>query len=225
MDSAPAPDRLAALLKPRNIALIGASERAPHAAALMRNLFRFGFPKDRIYPVNPRYEQLFDLRCYPSVGAVPGDVDLAVIAIPRDGTVQVMEECAAKGVRAVLTVATGFGEFDDTGRKYQAELARIVRDHGIALAGPQHPGLSGARKRRRAVVFAAPRASHHRTGERGVQQRRHCSIFSSTPPPTAAWGFATPSPRAIRWARASPITCGRRWTTTAPGSSSPSSSP
>ncbi len=140
MDAAPDPDRLAALLKPRNIALIGASERAPHAAALMRNLFRFGFPKDRIYPVNPRYEQLFDLPCYPSVGAVPGDVDLAVIAIPRDGTVQVMEECAAKGVRAALTVATGFGEFDDAGRRHQAELARIVREHGIALAGPNTLG-------------------------------------------------------------------------------------
>ena len=140
MDSAPNPDALTALLKPRNIALIGASERAPHAAALMHNLFRFGFPKDRIYPVNPRYEQLFDLPCYPSVGAVPGDVDLAVIAIPRDGTVQVMEECAAKGVRAALTVATGFGEFDDTGRQYQAELTRIVREHGIALAGPNTLG-------------------------------------------------------------------------------------
>ena len=72
MDSAPNPDALTALLKPRNIALIGASERAPHAAALMRNLFRFGFPKDRIYPVNPRYEQLFDLPCYPSVGGGAG---------------------------------------------------------------------------------------------------------------------------------------------------------
>ena len=140
MDSAPGPDALTALLKPRNIALIGASERAPHAAALMRNLFRFGFPKERIYPVNPRYEKLFDLPCYPSVGAVPGDVDLAVIAIPRDGTVQVVEECVAKGVRAVLTVATGFGEFDDTGRRYQTELTRIVREHGIALAGPNTLG-------------------------------------------------------------------------------------
>ena len=140
MDTAPDADRLAALLKPRNIALIGASERAPHAAALMRNLFRFGFPRENIYPVNPRYEQLFDLPCYPSVGAVPGDVDLAVIAIPRDGTVEVMEECAAKGVRAALTVATGFGEFDDVGRKHQAELARIVREHGIALAGPNTLG-------------------------------------------------------------------------------------
>ena len=140
MDSAPNPDNLTALLKPRNIALIGASERAPHAAALMRNLFRFGFPKENIYPVNPRYEQLFDLPCYPSVGAVPGDVDLAVIAIPRDGTVKVMEECAAKGVRAALTVATGFGEFDETGRGYQAEMARIVRESGMALAGPNTLG-------------------------------------------------------------------------------------
>ena len=140
MDTVPNPDGLAALLTPRNIALIGASERAPHAAALMRNLFRFGFPKECIYPVNPRYERLFDLPCYPSVGAVPEDVDLAVIAIPRDGTVQVMEECAARGVRAALTVATGFGEFDETGRRYQAELARIVREHGIALAGPNTLG-------------------------------------------------------------------------------------
>ena len=106
----------------------------------MRNLFRFGFPKENIYPVNPRYEQLFDLPCYPSVGAVPGDVDLAVIAIPRDGTVQVVDECAAKGVRAALTVATGFGEFDETGRGYQAELARIVRESGMALAGPNTLG-------------------------------------------------------------------------------------
>ncbi len=139
-NSASNSDNLTALLKPRNIALIGASERAPHAAALMRNLFRFGFPKDRIYPVNPRYEQLFDLPCYPSVGAVPGEVDLAVVAIPRDRTVQVMEECAAKGVHAALTVATGFGEFDETGRGYQAELARIVRESGMALAGPNTLG-------------------------------------------------------------------------------------
>ncbi len=140
MDTAPDPDALTALLKPRSIALIGASERAPHAAALMRNLFRFGFPRERIYPVNPRYETLFDLACYPSVGEVPGDVDLAVVAIPRHGTIQAMEECAAKGVRAALTVATGFGEFDDTGRGYQAELARIVREHGIALCGPNTLG-------------------------------------------------------------------------------------
>lgn len=140
MDTAANPDNLTALLKPRNIALIGASERAPHAAALMRNLFRFGFPKENIYPVNPRYERLFDLPCYPSVGAVPGDVDLAVIAIPRDGTVAVLEECGAKGVRAALTVATGFGEFDETGRGYQAELARIVRESGMALAGPNTLG-------------------------------------------------------------------------------------
>ena len=160
------------LLKPRNIALIGASERAPHAAALMRNLFRFGFPRDRIYPVNPRYEQLFDLRCYPSVGAVPGDVDLAVIAIPRDGTVQVMEECAAKGVRAALTVATGFGEFDDTGRKYQAELSRIVREHGIALAGPNTLGYLALECGAALWSSPLPRSPYHRTGERGVQQRR-----------------------------------------------------
>ena len=50
MDSAPNPDALTALLKPRNIALIGASERAPHAAALMHNLFRFGFPEGAHLP-------------------------------------------------------------------------------------------------------------------------------------------------------------------------------
>ena len=162
MDFPPNPDNLAALLKPRNIALIGASERAPHAAALMRNLFRFGFPKENIYPVNPRYEQLFDLPCYPSVDAVPGDVDLAVIAIPRDGTISVMEECAAKGVRAALTVATGFGEFDETGRQYQAELARIVRESGMALAGPNTLGYLALESG--AALWSSPLPEHLTTG-------------------------------------------------------------
>lgn len=162
MDSVPRPDGMTALLKPRNIALIGASERAPHAAALMRNLLRFGFPRERIYPVNPRYEQLFDLPCYPSVGAVPGDVDLAVIAIPRDGTAQVLEECAAKGVRGALTVATGFGEFDDAGRKYQAALARIVREHGIALAGPNTLGYVALENG--AALWSSPLPEHLTTG-------------------------------------------------------------
>ena len=140
-NSASNSDNLTALLKPRNIALIGASERAPHAAALMRNLFRFGFPKDCIYPRQPHATSSSSTcRANPSVGAVPGKVDLAVVAIPRDGTVQVMEECAAKGVHAALTVATGFGEFDETGRGYQAELARIVRESGMALAGPNTLG-------------------------------------------------------------------------------------
>ena len=128
----------------------------------MRNLFRFGFPKENIYPVNPRYEQLFDLPCYPSVGAVPGDVDLAVIAIPRDGTVQVMEECAAKGVRAALTVATGFGEFDETGRRLQAELGRIVREHGIALAGPNTLGYVALESG--AALWSSPLSEHLTTG-------------------------------------------------------------
>ena len=162
MDFPPNTDNLAALLKPRNIALIGASERAPHAAALMRNLFRFGFPKENIHPVNPRYEQLFDLPCYPSVDAVPGDVDLAVIAIPRDGTIPVMEECAAKGVRAALTVATGFGEFDETGRQYQAQLARIVREHGIALAGPNTLGYVALESG--AALWSSPLPEHLTTG-------------------------------------------------------------
>ncbi|MDE0031378.1 MAG: acetate--CoA ligase family protein [Deltaproteobacteria bacterium] len=162
MDFSLNPGALEALLKPRNIALIGASERAPHAAALMRNLFRFGFPKENIYPVNPRYEQLFDLPCFPSVGAVPGDVDLAVIAIPRDGTVAVLEECAAKGVRAALTVATGFGEFDETGRGYQAELVRIVRESGMALAGPNTLGYLALESG--AALWSSPLPEHLTTG-------------------------------------------------------------
>lgn len=140
MEPVPRGDRLAALLEPRSIAVVGASERAPHAAALVRNLLRFGFPAERIYPVNPRYPRLFERPCYPAVGDVPEDVDLAVLAIPRRGVVPALEECAAKGVRAALVVATGFGEFDEEGRRYQADLARIVRDCDMALCGPNTLG-------------------------------------------------------------------------------------
>ena len=162
MEPDPRGDRLAALLEPRSIAVVGASERAPHAAALMRNLLRFGFPAERIYPVNPRYPRLFERPCYPAVGDVPEDVDLAVLAIPRRSVVPALEECAAKGVRAALVVATGFGEFDDEGRRYQADLARIVRDCGMALCGPNTLGyvaLPGG-----AALWTSPLPEHLAAG-------------------------------------------------------------
>lgn len=133
-------DRLRPLLRPRNIALIGASERASHAVALMRNLVDFGFPKQAIIPVNPRYETLFDLPCYPRVQDIPGDVDLAAFAIPRDRVVPALADCCAKGVKAALMVATGFGEADARGREYQAEISRLVHEHGMVLCGPNTLG-------------------------------------------------------------------------------------
>ncbi len=149
---------MAALRQPRSIALIGASERAPHAAALMRNLLRFGYPKERLHPVNPRYRTLFDLPCHPSVMEVPGEVDLAVLAIPRHVTVPVMSECAAKGIRAALIVGTGFGEFDDAGRGYQAQLTRIVQEHGIALCGPNTLGYLALESG--AALWSSPLPEH-----------------------------------------------------------------
>lgn len=162
MEPGPRGGPLAALLEPRSIAVVGASERAPHAAALVRNLLRFGFPAERIHPVNPHYPRLFERPCYPAVGDVPEDVDLAVLAIPRRGVVPAMEECAAKGVRAALVVATGFGEFDREGRRHQADLARLVRAHDIALCGPNTLGyvaLPGG-----AALWTSPLPEHLAAG-------------------------------------------------------------
>ena len=86
------------IFNPRSVAVVGASA-SPDKVGYMcvGNLLEMGF-KGRVYPVNPGLAQLFGLKAYPSVSAIPGEVDLAMVVIPAELTPTTVEECAAKGV-------------------------------------------------------------------------------------------------------------------------------
>ncbi|MCP5367478.1 MAG: CoA-binding protein [Hyphomicrobiales bacterium] len=132
------------LFHPKSIAVIGASAGvsatgAPKmGAAALNHLVDHGFP-GAVHPVNPRHRELAGRPCYPRVGDIPGPVDLALILLPAADCVAALRDCAAKGVRAAIVFSSGFAEAGDAA--LQAELARVARDAGIRVCGPNTAGF------------------------------------------------------------------------------------
>ena len=144
---APDPERLRALLAPRSIAIIGATERLQYGGRLLQNLLRNGYP-GRVYPVNPRRETVFDRKCYPSAGDLPEAVDLVVVVIPAPSVPAALREAAAAGARAAAVISAGFAETQDAaGADLQAELREIVRTTGMRVCGPNCLGVANLHER------------------------------------------------------------------------------
>jgi len=132
---------LRAFLKPRSIAVIGASQRqATIGNTLFHNLLRQEF-KGVIYPVNPNAEVVASVKTYPSVLDIPGDVDLAVVIVPAEIVQQVVEQCGHKGVRGVVVISAGFAEIGAEGMQRQERLLDTARSYGMRLVGPNCMGL------------------------------------------------------------------------------------
>jgi acetyl coenzyme A synthetase (ADP forming)-like protein len=127
--------------KPSSVAVVGAS-RQPGAIGhrildeLVKN--RFNGP---VYPVNPKADVVCCMRAYPSVRDLPQAVDLAVIAVPKNAVLDVVDDCAARGVRSVVVISAGFAEAGGEGRELQRRLVEKVRGHGMRLVGPNCLGL------------------------------------------------------------------------------------
>ncbi|HEY8450236.1 MAG TPA: acetate--CoA ligase family protein, partial [Bacillota bacterium] len=94
-----------------------------------------------VYPVNPRAAVVGSVPAYPSVGDIPGPVDLAVIAVPRDAVLEVVDQCGRKGVRALVVLTAGFAETGPEGREHQQRLVERVHGYGMRLLGPNCLGL------------------------------------------------------------------------------------
>jgi acetyl coenzyme A synthetase (ADP forming)-like protein len=140
-------DRLAAVaavgrfLKPRAIAVIGASRhRGTVGGEVFHNLLQSGF-EGVVYPVNPATDVVQSVRSYRSVAELPGGVDLAVIAVPAGAVVAAAHECAAKGVPALVVLSAGFAEVGPEGAERQHELAEACRAAGMRLVGPNCLGV------------------------------------------------------------------------------------
>ncbi|MDQ2896821.1 MAG: GNAT family N-acetyltransferase [Actinomycetota bacterium] len=128
-------------LRPRSVAVIGASrDRATVGGAILHHLLADGYT-GVVYPVNTRAATVDGRPAHRSVGAVPGPVDLAVVAVPAEHVTRVALECGAAGVRALVVISAGFAEVGAAGRLRQGELLRICRESGMRLVGPNCLGL------------------------------------------------------------------------------------
>ncbi|GII54870.1 GNAT family N-acetyltransferase [Planotetraspora thailandica] len=130
------------LLKPESVAVIGASrEPGGIGQAVLRNLLGADF-SGPVYPVHRHARAVAGVRAYRSVSAIDGDVDLAVLAVPAEGVLDVVRECAEKGVKGLVVVSSGFGETGDDGRVRQDELVSISRAYGLRVVGPNCLGIA-----------------------------------------------------------------------------------
>lgn len=136
-----------AILNPRSIAFIGASDDiVKWGGVLLHVLRKFGYP-GAIYPVNPKAETIQGLPAYRSVGEIGQPIDLAVISIGVDGVEQAMHECAAAGVRAAMVVTSQFAESGAEGAAKQERVLAVARRAGIAMIGPNCMGVLNANER------------------------------------------------------------------------------
>ncbi|MFO0556519.1 MAG: acetate--CoA ligase family protein [Polyangiales bacterium] len=137
-------DSLDPLLKPRSVAVIGASrQRGTIAAEVFHNLVTGGF-QGAVYPVNPKASVVQSVKAYPTIEDVPDAVDLAVVVVPAKQVADAVAACGRKGVRAVVVITAGFAEIGAEGRALQDQLVSIVRENNMRMVGPNCLGLVNA---------------------------------------------------------------------------------
>ncbi|MFC3455667.1 acetate--CoA ligase family protein [Amycolatopsis speibonae] len=122
------------IMKPASIAVIGASAEAGKIGnSVMKNLVDGGFAGE-IHPVNPKAAEILDHKAYPSISDVPGDVDVAIFAIPAKFVPAALEEAGRKGVAGAILIPSGFGETGNIA--LQDQVVAIARGHGVRILGP-----------------------------------------------------------------------------------------
>ncbi|MEV6899471.1 acetate--CoA ligase family protein [Amycolatopsis sp. NPDC051372] len=122
------------IMKPAAVAVIGASAEAGKIGnSVMKNLVNGGYAGE-IYPINPKASEILDRKAYASISDVPGDVDVAVFAIPAKFVAAALEEAGAKGVAGAILIPSGFGETGNI--ELQNEVVAIARKHGVRVLGP-----------------------------------------------------------------------------------------
>src|SRR5262249_41907588 len=107
---------------------------------VLRNVVDNGYA-GRIIPIHPTATQVLDLPVYPSVAAVPDPIDLAIIVVPPQAVLGVVEECGQKGVRGFVVIPAGFKEVGGAGKELERKLVELVRRYGMRMVGPNCLGI------------------------------------------------------------------------------------
>ncbi|MWB78750.1 CoA-binding protein [Pseudooceanicola sp. 216_PA32_1] len=138
------PTGLGAFFAPRSIAVIGASNDPGRIGGRPVDFCKAAGFAGPIYPVNPTRDEVQGLKAWPDIESIPGEVDLAVMAVPSARAAETLEACGRKGVRAVVVFSAGFSEVGAEGAAEQARLLEIARRHGMRMLGPNCLGFYSA---------------------------------------------------------------------------------
>lgn len=158
------------LFRPRSVAVIGASRRPGSIGRqVVANLIQGGF-QGPVYPVNPKAEVVLSVPAFPSVRAIPGPVDLAVLVVPPDAALKAAEECGKKGVKGLVVITAGFREIGGIGIEREDKLRAIADRYGMRVIGPNCMG----------IINTEPEFACN-------------ASFSATPPPTGSVAMVSQS--------------------------------
>ena len=132
---------LDAIFRPKNVAVIGATEKQGSVGrTLLWNLIQNPFG-GAVFPVNPKRDNVLGIKAYPSVGAVPAELDLAVLVTPAATAPGLMRECVAAGVKGAIVISAGFKEAGPDGARYEREVVAEARRGPIRVIGPNCLGV------------------------------------------------------------------------------------
>jgi acetyltransferase len=132
-----------ALFKPRSVAVIGATDKEGSVGlAMMNNLKTF---RGKVFPINPKRDQVLGLKAYPNIAAVPEKVDLAVIITPAPTVPGVIGECIAAGAKSALIISAGFKEIGPEGAELERQILAQARDAHMRIVGPNCLGIMNTR--------------------------------------------------------------------------------
>lgn len=133
--------KLDSVFYPKSVAVVGASTRAGTVGNdIFRNLL-FNEFQGSVYPVNPKASYVLGVHSYPSLSAIPGQVDMAVVIVPAAAVLAVVDEAVAKGVKSLVIISAGFKEVGPAGAALEAQLRDKVQAAGIPLIGPNCLGV------------------------------------------------------------------------------------
>jgi acyl-CoA synthetase (NDP forming) len=136
------------VFNPTSIAMIGASNvPAKWGSFLLINLMAGGFPRDKIYPVNPREKEIHGLAAYPSVSALPVTPDLAFITTPAATVPGILVECADRGIMNLIVISSNFSEVGEEGARLERELVQTGHRLGLTIVGPNTMGIVSTRRK------------------------------------------------------------------------------
>ncbi len=129
------------ILSPKSIAIVGVSQDSEKiSSVILKNLINGGY-NGKIYPVNPKYDELQGRKVYPNVLSIPEDVEMVCIAIPHQFVEDVVDQCVEKKVKSVVIISAGFGEVGPEGAELEARISTKLKRESIRLIGPNCLGF------------------------------------------------------------------------------------
>ena len=139
-------EQMRLFLEPRSIAAVGISRQTgPQAYNLLENLLHYGY-EGRLYPVNPNATEILGVKTYATVGEIPEVADVALISLPRNLVVPVVQDCLRKSIKAIVIITQGFADADDAeGPLLQRRLVDMAKVAGARILGPNTFGVANAR--------------------------------------------------------------------------------